>query len=432
MTNSLLRRLDRRLPVGVNTSESLLRLLILSQYFWPENFIINDIVRKLGEQGHEVTVATGKPNYPDGKIFKGYRAWGAQREQYLNTVEVFRVPLWPRGEGGAINLTLNYLSFVLSGLVYFPWLLRKREFDGILVFAPSPLIQVIPAILLKWLNRANLTIWIQDLWPESLAATGYVRRPWLLKMVGYLVRTIYGSCDTLLVQSQAFVDHVVRYAPRSKIIYYPNSIDTQLPMASAEVIPTELATALKQYFCVVFTGNLGTAQAVETLLAAAIALKHQTQIRLVLVGSGSRLAWLQSQKQEHQLENLLLPGRFSMSAMPQIFERANVLLVSLKDEEIFAQTIPSKIQAYLAAGRPIIAALRGEGARIVTEAGAGVACAPEDPNALAALICSMQQRPVVELQVMGLAGKVYFNEHFEMNSQVTRLVDILEARIKGQ
>lgn len=409
-----------------------MRVLVVSQYFSPESFIINDVVRTLVAQGHEVVVATGKPNYPDGEVFPGYRAGGIQRDLFAETVEVVRVPLWPRGKGGARNLILNYLSFVLSGLIFFPWLLRKREFDAILVFAPSPITQVIPAILLKWLKKARLAVWVQDLWPESLAATGFVRHPHLLKAVGYLVRGIYAGCDTLLVQSRAFVEPVARYAGRDKIVYYPNSMDVQSPGVAGEGIPPELAGELERHFCVVFAGNLGTAQAVETLLEAAIQLKKDSEIRLVLVGSGSRLAWLQAQKQAHQLDNLLLPGRFPMVAMPQIFERAAALLVSLKDEEIFAQTIPSKIQAYLAAGRPIIASLRGEGARVVAEAGAGEACEPEDPAALAALIRSMQSRPAAELHAMGLAGKAYFNEHFEMNSQVTRLVEILETQGKGR
>ena len=409
-----------------------MRILLLSQYFWPEPFLVNDVVRNLVEQGHDVVVATGKPNYPDGDIYDGYSAKGLQRELYLGAVDVVRIPLHVRGKGGALNLALNYLSFVFFGLVFFPWLLRKREFDAVLVFAPSPITQVVPAILLKWLKKAHLSVWVQDLWPESLAATGFVRNPHLLKAVGYLVRGIYAGCDTLLVQSRAFVEPVARYARRDKIIYYPNSMDVQSPSGSAEAIPPEFAGELERNFCVVFAGNLGTAQSVETLIETAIQLRDDPEIRLVLIGSGSRLAWLQAQKQAYKLDNLLLPGRFPMESMPQIFERAAALLVSLKDEDIFAQTIPSKIQAYLAAGRPVIASLRGEGARVVAEAGAGEACQPDDPTALAALIRSMKSRPAAELHAMGLAGKAYFNEHFEMSSQVRRLVEILEAQGKGR
>lgn len=270
-----------------------MRILVLSQYFWPESFIINDIVRTLGEQGHEVVVATGKPNYPDGQVFPGYQASGTQRELFEQRIEVVRVPLWPRGKGGARNLILNYLSFVFSGTLCLPWLLRGRTFDAILVFAPSPITQAIPAIALKWLKGARLALWVQDLWPQSLAATGFVRNRHALRAVGWMVRGIYKCCDTLLVQSRAFIEPVARYAARSKIEYYPNSMSLQASQPQGEV-DTALARLLDDHFCVVFAGNLGTAQALQTLVDAAVQLRDDPQVRLVLVGSGSRLDWLRS------------------------------------------------------------------------------------------------------------------------------------------
>ncbi|MEN8638948.1 glycosyltransferase family 4 protein [Pseudomonas sichuanensis] len=401
-----------------------MKILVLSQYFWPESFIINDIVRTLDEQGHEVVVATGKPNYPDGDIFEGYQAGGTQRERYLDRVDVVRVPLWPRGAGGAKNLILNYLSFVLAGLFCLPWLLRKRQFDAILVFAPSPILQAIPAIPLKWIKGARLALWVQDLWPESLAATGFVKNAAALRMVGWLVRGIYRCCDTLLVQSRAFVEPVSRYAPLEKIVYYPNSMDSRSEVA-ATVLPEPLVDVLAKHFCVVFAGNLGTAQALDTLVEAAVQLRDDPDVRLVLVGSGSRLAWLQSQKEVLGLDNLVLPGRFPMESMPAIFERSAVLLVSLSDQEIFAQTVPSKIQAYLAAGRPIVASLNGEGAKVVIEAGAGMVSAAEQAEPLVSNLLRMRAMDKDEREQMGRSGRKYFNVHFDMDAQVKRLVEIL-------
>jgi len=401
-----------------------MRILMLSQYFWPESFIINDIVRTLAEQGHDVVVATGKPNYPDGNLFEGYRATGTQREHYGH-VEVLRVPLWPRGKGGAKNLVLNYLSFVFAGLLYLPWMLRKREFDAILVFAPSPVTQAIPAIPLKWLKKARLALWVQDLWPESLSATGFIRNRHLLRVVGWMVKAIYSHCDTLLVQSRAFVEPIARYAAREKIQYYPNSMDVRSARSVVPVTP-ELDVLLKSHFCVVFAGNLGTAQALDTLVQAAVQLRDEPDIRLVLVGSGSRLDWLKSQQQALGLDNLVLPGRFPMEAMPAIFEHSSALLVMLNDEEAFAQTIPSKIQAYLAAGRPIIACMNGEGARVVDEAGAGLTSPAEQVLPLVTNIRRMKALGATERLAMGTAGRAYFDAHFEMDSQVTRLVELLQ------
>ncbi|MBK5537025.1 glycosyltransferase family 4 protein [Pseudomonas sp. TH05] len=400
-----------------------MRILILSQYFFPESFIINNIVAKLIEQGHQVTVATGKPNYPDGQIFRGYTANGTQRETYLDTVEVVRVPLWPRGRGGAKNLILNYFSFAFAGLMLFPWLLRKRAFDAILVFAPSPITQAIPAVLLKWLKGAKLVLWIQDLWPESLAATGFIKNRYVLKAVGWMVRGIYGCCDLLLVQSRGFINPVTRYAARQKIVYHPNSFDSRpFPAAS---IPETLNELFANYFCVVFAGNLGTAQSLDTLVQAAVELRNEPSIRLILIGSGSRLEWLEQQRLLHQLENLILPGRFPMDAMSPIFERASALLVSLNDEAIFAQTVPSKIQAYLAAGRPIIASINGEGARVVLEAGAGLTSPAEHVESLVANIRRLKEMTTTERTAMGESGRAYFEEHFDMSRQVANLVELL-------
>lgn len=406
-----------------------MKILVLSQYFWPETFIINDLVRKLVEQGHDVTVATGKPNYPGGDIFDGYKMLGVQRESFADKVDVIRVPLWPRGGGGAKNLFLNYLSFVFSGFFLFPWLLRGRKFDSILVFAMSPITQVIPAIPLKWIKRAHLAAWIQDLWPESLAATGFVRNPHALRIVGWMVRGIYACCDTLLLQSRAFFDPVARYACRSKLVYYPNSIALSSGKTVAPEDPTQLIDVLRENFCVVFAGNIGIAQSIETVVEAAEQLRHYPTLKFVLVGSGSRLDWVKERKASLGLDNLILAGRFPMEAMPQIFEHSSALLVSLRDEEIFSYTIPSKVQAYLAAGKPIIASLRGEGARVIEEAGAGKACEPESATALVETILALMSLSPAEREQMGSAGQIYFNEHFDMDRQAERLVEILASRI---
>jgi len=406
----------------------MMKILFLSQYFWPETFIVNDLVRKLSEQGHEVTVATAKPNYPGGEIFDGYKAWGVQRERFAESVDVIRVPLWPRGRGGSRNLILNYLSFVATGLFLLPWLLRGRKFDSIVVFAMSPITQVIPAIPLKWLKRAHLAVWVQDLWPESLAATGFVRNPLALRMVGWMVRGIYACCDTLLLQSRAFFDPVARYACRSKLVYYPNSIALPSEKTVASEVPPQLLEELRENFCVVFAGNIGIAQSIETVVEAAELLRQYPALKFVLVGSGSRLEWVKERKASLGLDNLILAGRFPMEAMPQIFEHSSALLVSLRDEEIFSYTIPSKVQAYLAAGKPIIASLRGEGARVIEEAGAGKTCEPESANALVESILALMSLSLAEREQMGSAGQSYFNEHFDMDRQTERLVEILASR----
>ena len=408
-----------------------MKFLVVSQYFWPVSFIINDLVRNLSAQGHVVKVLTGKPNYPDGVVFDGYSASGYLEESYEYSVSVCRAPLRPRGSSGAKNLLLNYLSYIVNGLKFYPGAVKGESFDVIVVFAPSPITSVIPAIYLKWKLKSHLAVWVQDLWPESLSATGFIKNKSVLRVVGWLVKGIYVFVDTLLVPSMAFREPVARYANPDKVVYYPNSYQDLPPSIEETRIPAQLLAEFDNDFCLVFAGNLGTAQSVETLVEVAEKLRHLFGLRIVLVGSGSMLSWIESQKHFRELDNLILAGRFPVSEMPQFFSRAAGLLVTLKREEIFTYTIPSKIQAYLAAGRPIIAALDGEGARVVEEAGAGLTCPAQDAAGLARCIEQLYQMSPAERDKLGQAGRGYYLEHFEMSRQSQRLVEILESRINA-
>lgn len=181
-----------------------MRILVVSQYFAPEVFRINEVVQSLAAKGAVVDVLTGKPNYPEGKFFAGYSAWGCKTERALGAT-VYRVPIFSRGERGALRLVLNYLSFVISGLLWGPWLLRERRYDVVFVYGLSPILSAIPAVFLAWLKGRRLVVWVQDLWPESLSATDYVRDKTALAIVEVVVRWIYRHTDLLLVQSRAFV-----------------------------------------------------------------------------------------------------------------------------------------------------------------------------------------------------------------------------------
>ncbi len=392
--------------------------------------MINDLVLKLKELGHTVTVYTGKPNYPDGEVYSGYVSTGVQEEIYEGGIPVYRIPLRPRKKGGGKNLALNYLSFVFSGIKHAFRFSKNKKIDMIFVFAISPITAAIPAILIKWLTKSHLTIWVQDLWPESVEATGFIKNRFLLRCVGILVRGIYYFSDTLLAQSKAFIPHISRLAHQSKVVYYPNSvIDNYSVNETSSVVPQDLVHLLETQFCVVFAGNIGTAQAVETITKAAELLKDIPDLKLILVGSGSKSDWVREQIQEKNMNNLILAGRYPSSEMPFIFSRASALLVSLKQDEIFTYTIPYKVQSYLASGKPILASLDGEGTRVVNEAGAGLTSPAEDAEKLAKNIKHLYHLPTEERDKMGKAGRAYFLEHFEMGSQSQRLIDIFADRI---
>ncbi len=400
-----------------------MRVLIVSQYFWPESFRINDIARTLQEKGVEVEVLTGKPNYPHGKVFSGYRAWGCQREDYQG-ININRIPLVVRGRGG-LRLMLNYLSFIMSGLLFAPWLLRQKRFDVIFVYAPSPILQAIPAIFLGWLKGCPVVLWVQDLWPESLSATGHVKNRKVLKLVEWVVRFIYRHVDLLLVQSHAFETSVRALASDTPIIYYPNSVDDTFAQPAIGGLPA--VVGLDQGFSVMFAGNIGTAQAVEVIVDAAALLKAHSDIHFVVLGEGSRWEWMKQEVQRRGLSNLHLPGRFPVETMPGFMQNASALLVTLADREIFKATIPSKVQAYLAAGRPILACLNGEGADLVVEAGAGLAVPAEDAQALAEAVLRLSRMPKQELDAMGERGRLYCAQHFSHNKLVDQLVVHLQS-----
>jgi glycosyltransferase involved in cell wall biosynthesis len=406
-----------------------MNVLVITQYFRPESFRINEVVESLQLAHCNVTVLTGQPNYPEGKIYAGYRAWGAGLDARDAGARVFRVPVIPRGRGGASGLAANYLSFVVSGCLFGPWLLRGKQFDVILVYGMSPIFQAVPGIILKWLKRATLITWVQDLWPQSLEAAGFVRRGWLLSGVARAVSWIYRRNDMLLVQSRAFVPIVQAMAADVPVRYHPNpgdlAFDRDLP-------PGQPALLLGAGFNVLFAGNLGTVQALETLLDAAGLLLEYEDIHVVVVGSGSRGEWLMTQAQRRGLSNVLFRGRVPPEAMPGIFAQASALLVTLARNLAISQTIPSKVQAYLAASRPIIGCLDGEGARVIEESGAGLVCAAEDSSALAQAILRLRSMPEVDRQQMGKAGRSYYRLHFDPRSLATDLVRLFSDAKNGQ
>lgn len=398
----------------------------MSQYFWPENFRINDVAKTLLEKGIEVEVLTGKPNYPRGKIFEGYRATGCQLERYQG-LDIHRIPLLARGRGG-VRLALNYLSFIVSGLLFAPWMLRKKKFNVIFVYAPSPILQAIPALFIGWLRGSPVVLWVQDLWPESLSATGHVRNRIVLKLVEQIVRFIYRHVDLLLVQSHAFEASVRNLASSTPIIYYPNSVDESFARPAIGNLPE--VGGLGQGFSVLFAGNIGTAQAVEVIVEAASILKESANVNFVVLGEGSRLQWMKQEAERRGLRNLHLAGRFPVETMPGFMQKASALLVTLADQEIFKATIPSKVQAYLAAGRPILACLNGEGADLVVKAGAGLAVPAEDAQALSEAVLRLYRMPEQERDAMGERGRLYCAQHFSHDKLVDQLIVHLQSVCK--
>lgn len=402
-----------------------MRVLIVSQYFWPEEFRINDLAEGLIERGHQVTVYTGKPNYPGGRFFEGYGFFRRPREYYRG-MELRRVPLVPRGRGGALRLAINYLSFALFACVLAP--LRCRGvYDAILVYEPSPITVGLPARVLRAMTGAPVLFWVQDLWPESLEATGAVRTRWVLDLFEKLTRFIYRGCDRILVQSLAFVEPTRRMGvPPQRIDYFPNSAEAYYQPMELPADAPERAE-LPEGFRVMFAGNIGVAQDFETILAAAEILRAEHSIHWIILGDGRMAEWVRSEVARRGLDaQVHLLGRRPASTMPRWFAAADAMLVTLRREPIFSYTIPAKVQSYMACAKPIVAALDGEGARVIAESGAGHASAAQDPVCLAESIRTLARMPREKRHAMGLAGRRYFEQCFERELLISRLEGWLE------
>jgi colanic acid biosynthesis glycosyl transferase WcaI len=396
------------------------RFLVITQYYRPETFRINDLVDWLAQKGHEVVVLTGVPNYPGGRYFQGYSLAGPWLEGDA-PLRVVRVPLIPRGTGSGLRLALNYLSFALSASILGP--LRCRgKFDAIFVHEPSPITVGIPAAVLRAIKRAPVFFWVLDLWPESLEATGAIRSPRLLKLAGRLTAWVYRHCDWILMQSRAFTDRITRFdVPAERLLYFPNWAEPSMGSAAQGGAASD-KVELPAGFRVVFTGNMGESQALPVVLEAAEKLKGYADIRWILVGGGRIADWVHAEVERRGLAGVVqLPGAFPPERMPEFFAAADALLVSLRPEPIFALTVPAKVQAYLAAGRPIIASLDGEGARIVEESGAGLTAPAGDAEALAQRVLEMRALSPVAREEMGRRGREYGRTHFDREVVLGRL-----------
>lgn len=402
-----------------------MRLLVVSQYFWPENFRINELVSNLIKRGHSVTVLTGRPNYPQGEVFEEYRQNAAAFAQY-HGAEVLRVPLRPRGKGN-LRLVLNYWSFVFWGSLLGPWLLRGRSFDAIFVFETSPITSALPALLLRRLKRAPLAMWVLDLWPDTLSAVGVVRSPRVLGWVGHLVRFIYKRCDRILAQSRAFFPAIERWSDgRDRVRYLPAWAEAVFEGATTEATVAPELTPYRDRFNVMFAGNMGEAQDFPAILDAAESLRERRDIRWLIVGDGRMTDWVRDELTRRGLdEHVILLGRFPLERMPAFFAGADALLVSLRAEPIFAMTIPGKVQTYLAAGKPVLGMLDGEGARVIQDAKAGLVCPAGDGRALARQVEALAAMDAVARKRMGEQGRRYCQQEFGRDQVINRLEQLL-------
>lgn len=403
-----------------------LRLLVVSQYFWPEDFRINELVRGLAARGHQVTVLTSVPNYPEGRRHPAFAADPAAFASF-GGVEVIRVPQVVRGKS-RLRLLLNYGSFAASASLLGPWRLRRRAFDAVFVFQTSPVTVGIPGGLIARLKGAPMVMWILDCWPETLKAIGVGAGPAAQWAVGLLVRAIYASADLLLGQSEGFAANVARYGRAEKFRHFPNWVEEVYaagPASPSALVPP----AAPGTFTLCYAGNIGEAQDFPAVLAAMDRLRHRP-VRLLLVGDGRDLERTQAEVAARDLrEQVLFLGRHPPETMPGIFAAVDALLVSLKPDPLFALTVPGKVQTYLAVGRPVIAMLDGEGAEIIRKTGAGITVPAGDSAGLARAVLGLARLAPEARARMGQNGRDYALRQYRFETLLSRLEGWFEEAI---
>jgi len=405
-----------------------LNILIVTQYFYPENFRINDFAIEFKNRGHNVTVLTGTPNYPGGKYYNGYGVFKKTREIYED-IKVIRSPIVPRGSGSAVRLALNYFSFILGGILT-SFSLLNNKFDIIFVFEPSPITVCIPAIFIKKVKRIPICFWVLDLWPESVVSAGNLKTGIIPKLLNPMVKFIYKHSDKILVSSKGFVISILeKGVEKNKVSFFPQWAETIFKPIRYD--PYLLGTIPKDSFKVMFAGNIGEAQDFPSILDAARLLKSNVKIQWVILGGGRKKGWVESKIKEYNLEsNFHLLGSFPLDMMPAFYSQADCLLFSLKKEHIFSITIPAKVQTYLACAKPVVAMIDGEAAKMIDDAKAGLSGPSERPELLAKNIETLSLLDSIQLDKLGQNALTYYNKEFERSMLMDRMENIFYSMVR--
>ncbi|WP_195269669.1 glycosyltransferase family 4 protein [Eubacterium sp. 1001713B170207_170306_E7] len=389
-----------------------MRIFIISQNYYPDNFRINDLSATLVKRGHDVRVLTGLPDYATSRVPEEYKGF-KNRRQNIGGVEVVRVPVIAR-RSGMFFRCLNYLSFALAACVYCLFMLW--EFDVIYVYGTSPVTSLCPAVLLKRMRRKNIFYYCLDLWPESMKIGGVSDESFLYRMVAVFSRWLYSQCDHIAVTSRPFMDYMERING-----VFPDRMD-YLPQDAEESCLASNFTAVDNGVAdFVFMGNIGKVQDVVCIIEAAERLRETPGIRVHLVGGGSDVENCKRLVRKKGLEKrVLFYGRRPPEEMEKYYRLADACLLTLRCDTAVGFTLPGKLQGYMAAGKPVIAAIDGAASEIIAEAGCGLCARAGDAAGLAEMMRRFAKSPE-NYRLCGERGRKYFKEHFEKERHITQL-----------
>lgn len=399
-----------------------MNILVVSQYFWPENFRINDLCHQFVKDGHKVTVLTGEPNYPGGELYKDY----ANNKSKYNTYEgceVIRAPIIPRGKT-SFKLILNYISFVISASCISLFRLRKHNFDKIFVCQLSPVTSALPAVLYGKLFTVPIFMWVLDLWPDSLSDAGNINSKLLNKIFGAITQYIYRSCDTVLAQSNTINTVIKKRSPDTKVEtlynwsedFFTNNLKSTCKISSVSKN-------------ILFAGNVGESQNLEHIIHCfSKALKNDLALKFYIAGDGRTLKNCKILAEQLKIEDsVIFLGSLPLEEMPSLYASVDFCLVTLKKNFAFSLTLPGKVQSYMAAGKPIISIAEGECNFVINDAQCGFTADPEDVNSIIKVFSKVDKASSTDINEFSLKSKVYYENNFSKYHQMLKLYSILNG-----
>lgn len=395
-----------------------MKLLFVCQSYYPEQFKITDIAESMVDLGHDVTVLTGLPNYPKGKIYPGYR-WFKNRRQLINGVKIKRAWLIARGKS-KIRLFINYVSFFIAASILS--LFDNDNYDAVICYQLSPITMAIPAIIQKKRKKIPFLLYCLDLWPESVYAGGIRSDSFIYRVVKRFSIWIYKQANKIVVSSPSFES------------YFHNVIGIQEPIEPlfnyAEEIfkPVEVKsnTGVTNLY---FAGNLGNMSSVITILKAANHLRDNSSIQFHIVGDGTQREYLEQYVRDHSLSNVKMYGHISLEEMPHIYHQADAMIITLTNNPIISYTIPNKVQSYMAMGKPIIGAINGAVNEIIETSGCGYCAPAEDWVGLSRVIVDFSHSSMDQRMKMAQNSLEYYEENFSKTIFFERITDYLNMVI---
>lgn len=383
-----------------------MKILFFTQYFWPENFRINELVEDYKTK--DISILTSYPSYPNYNKFKNFK-----KNQDINFIKskIYRMPVFPRSNSN-ISILLNYTSFIICSFFYGLYVFFKKKIDLIFIFCPSPILSAIPIIFLNKLFKKKVVIWVLDLWPNTIIDLKIIKNKYIINLLKKIVNFIYNNCDLILAQSESMKKEITSISS-TKCIYFPSWPESKISDDKLEDYPDTLRKKNKNTLRIMFAGNIGEAQSLETIIDATLILKKDIKLEWLIVGDGRWKSFLNNIVIKKELENeIKFFKSVPISKIQSYFDQADALYLGLKNNPTFQKTIPGKLSTYMSSGKPIIASISGEVFDIIKKADCGLVSAGENSKELAENIKKFYNFSQEHRNNLGSNGLIFSQKYF--------------------